>query len=250
LAIETPLFVNFDFPSMIERLLFALLLFGAALAAKFKFNSSVVWPYKKTTLVSNFVPGGAVYSLLALQLKYMGPLANISVISGDGGINAYRFVKTMPNDGSTFSAVTIPDLFSVPMVNSTFANFSYSDMEVAYIYAFSPGALAVYDNTVETFDDFLNLARVNSSLAVVGVGMYAANHFTALNIMRFFNVKFRYISVESGAKAISKVVSGQAIAFAATVSSITGSVYRDKFSFLIMASQYVDPLCKCSITVL
>ncbi len=228
---------------MISRLLCSFLLVCSALAAKFKFNSSVVWPYKQTTLISPFVAGGGTYTLAALQLKYMGPMANISVLSGDGGYKAYRAIKSMPTDGGTFIAVNVPDVFSVPMADPVFANFSFSDMELAYICAFSPGALAVYGNTLETFEDFLNKVRANSSLVVVGVGMYAANHFMALNIMRFFNVKFKYVSAESAVKAVNMVVSGEAIAYSSTVASIVTSVYRDKFSYLIMASQYPDPIC-------
>ncbi|TMH11735.1 MAG: tripartite tricarboxylate transporter substrate binding protein [Betaproteobacteria bacterium] len=182
-----------------------------------------VYPSHPVTLVSPYPPGGGVDILLrALVGPWQRALKQPIVVSYRTGAAAALGTASVANatpDGYTVmigaaSTVTIPE---VDRLLERPPSYALDQLVGVALLSSEPTLLIVHPSLpVKTARDFIELARAHpGELVVSSGGYYGPSHLPILLLERAAGVRFKHLVGTGGGPAMTAVLSGNSVAYAA-----------------------------------
>jgi tripartite-type tricarboxylate transporter receptor subunit TctC len=190
------------------------------------------YPSHPVTLVNPYPPGGAIDLLAQALVEPLGSALKqpVTIVyrTGEAAAIGTASVANAPADGYTIlvgaaSTVTIPE---VDRLLERPAAYTLDQLGCVALLSIEPTVLIVNPSLpVHSAAEFLALARAHpGELMVSSGGFYGPSHLPMLFLERAAGVRFKHLVGTGGGPAMSAVLSGNAVAYAAQPSIATPHV--------------------------
>jgi tripartite-type tricarboxylate transporter receptor subunit TctC len=181
------------------------------------------YPSRPVTLVSPYPPGGGIdilaRALLEPLQRSLKQTVTISYRTGAAAAVGTASVANAAPDGYTLllgaaSTVTIPE---VDRLLQRPHSYSLDQLVPLAVFTLEPSLLIVHPSLpVKSAQEFIELARSHpGELVVSSGGYYGPSHLPMLLLERAAGVRFRHLVGAGGGPAMSALLSGNSVAYAA-----------------------------------
>jgi tripartite-type tricarboxylate transporter receptor subunit TctC len=200
---------------------------GIAFAAAIMLSTHAIaednYPSRPINLVSPYPPGGGVDILARALVKPMQHVLKQPVVilyrPGNAAAIGTASVANAEPDGYTLmvgaaSTVTIPEIDR--LLNRT-SSYSNDQLVPVALLSSGPTLLIVHPSLpAKTAREFIDLAKAHpGELVVSSGGYYGPSHLPMVMLERAAGVRFRHLVGTGGGPAMSAVLSGNSVAYAA-----------------------------------
>jgi tripartite-type tricarboxylate transporter receptor subunit TctC len=187
------------------------------------------FPSRSVTLVDPYPPGGGVdlvaRALLDPLQRSLKQTVTLNYRTGAAGAVGTASVANAKPDGYTIllgaaSTVTIPE---VDRLLQRPRSYALDQLVPVAVLTIEPTLLIVHPSLpVKSAREFVELARAHPGEVVVSSGgYYGPSHLPMLLLERTTGVRFRHLVGTGGGPAMSAVLSGNAVAYAAVPSVVS-----------------------------
>lgn len=173
------------------------------------------YPTESVKYVIPFDPGGESDVTARLQQKPLEDALGESVVvsnrpGGGGAVGWGELANSTEPDGYTVMGANLPHIALQPLARDD-AGYETEDINWAYIFESTPGALIVAeDSPYESLEDFVEAAEENpGELTVGGSGEFSANHMGTLAIEDAAGVDLTYVPFTGTGAATPALLGGQ-----------------------------------------
>jgi len=197
-------------PSLLRRLLPALLLSAAAVAPSLV---HAAYPEQPIKMIVAYGAGGGTdivaRSMAQYMSKYLGPNASIVVVNrpGAGGGIGFTELAKAPADGYTIGFINTPNVLTVPIERKS--AYHWTDFDLLGNVVDDPGNFSVSaDSQFHTLKDLVAYAKANPGAVTYGTtGIGSDDHLSALMLERVAGIMMTHVPFKGAAEVHNGVVS-------------------------------------------
>jgi tripartite-type tricarboxylate transporter receptor subunit TctC len=205
-------------PSLLRRLLPALLLSAAAVAAPTV--AQAAYPEQPIKMIVGYGAGGGTDIIARVMApyigKYLGNAAGIVVLNraGAGGGIGFAEIANAQPDGYTIGFVNTPNVLTIPIERKT--NFHWQAFDLLGNVIDDPGNFSVLaDSPIRNLAELVAYAKANPGKVTYGTtGIGSDDHLAAMMFERAAGVKLTHVPFK-GAAEVHQAVVGKQIMMAA-----------------------------------
>lgn len=173
------------------------------------------YPTESVEYVIPFDPGGESDVTARLQQQPLEDALGQSVVvsnrpGGGGAVGWGELATSTEPDGYSLMGANLPHIALQPLARDD-AGYETEDINWAYIFESTPGALIVAeDSPYESLEDFVEAAKESpGELTVGGSGEFSANHMGTLAIEEAAGVDLTYVPFTGTGAASPALLGGQ-----------------------------------------
>ncbi len=226
-----------------KKMLTALALFGAALAAQ-----AQAWPDRQITLVVPFPPGGSTDQVARavgprLAEKFKQPVLVDNKAGATGTIGA-TFVKRAAPDGYTFPVTSLGPLVITPHLLKGMQYDPLKDFDLITVAVQSPNVLIVGPNSPhKSVADVIAFEKAHpGTMSFASAGNGTSDHLTAELFWQQTGTTGVHIPYKGGAPAQADVMGGQVDASFQNINAVIQYIRAGKMRALAITSPKRSPL--------
>ncbi len=200
-------------------------------------TSDIDYPSKPITIIVAYKKGGGTDNIARRIVQKVEENTGIeiiikNIIGSDGELGYTKLAKSNP-DGYTLGFINIPTMITLPLKRET----SYNENEIEPIIniVYDPSVIAVRsDSKIETFSDFISIARRKPFILKVGNNGYgASNHIAAASLAQKAGINISHIPFGGSADMIKALKDGNVDAIAVKISEVASLVKDGTFRLLV-----------------
>ncbi|MEE4240425.1 MAG: tripartite tricarboxylate transporter substrate binding protein [Desulfopila sp.] len=198
------------------------------------------YPSKPIKFLIPFNPGGqsdvAVLFLKPGLEEYLGVDIVPQHRPGGGGAVGWTMLAQQKPDGYMMAVTNLPHIVMQPIMTEG-VQYETSDLAPVYLYASSPGGVAVRadDDRFKTLEDLVAYSKKNpKKLSIGGTGKFTGNHLGFLQFTQLADIDASYVSFNGAAPQTAGLLGGH-------VDAIYGGTFifsnnREKIRVLAVAT--------------
>ena len=200
-------------PSLLRRIVPALLLAGAAVVAPMA--AQAAYPEQPIKLIVGYNAGGGTDMIARVMApfieKYLGNGAHIVVVNrgGAGGGIGFAELAAAAPDGYTIGFINTPNVLTIPIERK--ARFHWQQYDLLGNVIDDPGNFSVHkDSPIRNLAELAAFAKANPGKVSYGTtGVGSDDHLAALLFERAAGVKFTHVPFKGASEVHTGVVSKQ-----------------------------------------
>ncbi len=175
------------------------------------------FPSKPIKFLVPFNPGGQSDTAVILMRPGLEEALKQEIVMqhrpGGGGSVGWTMLSQEKPDGYMMAITNLPHIVVQPLMTKG-VKYKTSDLAPVYLYAQSPGGIAVKkDSPFKTLQDLVDYAKTNpQKVSIGGTGKFTGNHLGYLQFSQAAEIDTSYVSFNGAAPQTAALLGGHTMA--------------------------------------